>query len=343
MMNSYQTDGKNLMASSSSSSTAAAARVMEKPISQEQPLKCPRCDSSNTKFCYYNNYSLSQPRHFCKACKRYWTRGGTLRNVPVGGGCRKNNKRIRRSSAASAASSSSSPAAIDVVSSSSTSPAVSSAPLQIPAPTPPPQTKTQINPLFYGLPINPSSELNPPFQRLFGSRVSSSDQSYDNNHDSMISSPGFLGGHGENGFDPLLSSYPVFRSSSSILTTPITTSTTTLASLIASSLEQRKFNASGDITNRNFLGMPSYNGESVMAGNIILGNGEFLKGDERQNRLNWNGGGVPMNNHNILQTEGVVNINYSSTPSDPSFPWNGGWMDPSSMGSSLPAFSHLAS
>ncbi|PKA58116.1 Dof zinc finger protein DOF1.4 [Apostasia shenzhenica] len=55
-------------------------------------LKCPRCDSTNTKFCYYNNYSLSQPRHFCKACKRYWTRGGTLRNVPVGGGCRKNKR-----------------------------------------------------------------------------------------------------------------------------------------------------------------------------------------------------------------------------------------------------------
>ncbi|KAF4388802.1 hypothetical protein F8388_018981 [Cannabis sativa] len=60
-------------------------------------LKCPRCDSSNTKFCYYNNYNLSQPRHFCKACKRYWTRGGTLRNVPVGGGCRK-NKRVKRPS-----------------------------------------------------------------------------------------------------------------------------------------------------------------------------------------------------------------------------------------------------
>ncbi|PPS04166.1 hypothetical protein GOBAR_AA16479 [Gossypium barbadense] len=28
----------------------------------EQALKCPRCDSTNTKFCYYNNYSLSQPR-----------------------------------------------------------------------------------------------------------------------------------------------------------------------------------------------------------------------------------------------------------------------------------------
>ncbi|XP_041994009.1 dof zinc finger protein DOF5.1-like [Salvia splendens] len=55
-------------------------------------LHCPRCDSSNTKFCYFNNYSLSQPRHFCKSCKRYWTRGGTLRNVPVGGGCRRNKR-----------------------------------------------------------------------------------------------------------------------------------------------------------------------------------------------------------------------------------------------------------
>ncbi|KAJ3677916.1 hypothetical protein LUZ60_001719 [Juncus effusus] len=53
---------------------------------------CPRCDSSNTKFCYYNNYSLSQPRYFCKGCRRYWTKGGSLRNVPVGGGCRKNRR-----------------------------------------------------------------------------------------------------------------------------------------------------------------------------------------------------------------------------------------------------------
>lgn len=66
-----------------------------KPPPPDQPLKCPRCDSANTKFCYYNNYSLSQPRHFCKTCKRYWTRGCTLRNVPVGGGCRK-NKRAKR-------------------------------------------------------------------------------------------------------------------------------------------------------------------------------------------------------------------------------------------------------
>ncbi|XP_042481079.1 uncharacterized protein LOC122061722 [Macadamia integrifolia] len=53
---------------------------------------CPRCASPNTKFCYYNNYSLSQPRYFCKGCRRYWTRGGSLRNVPVGGGCRKNRR-----------------------------------------------------------------------------------------------------------------------------------------------------------------------------------------------------------------------------------------------------------
>ena len=53
---------------------------------------CPRCGSCNTKFCYYNNYSLTQPRYFCKACRRYWTKGGSLRNVPVGGGCRKTRR-----------------------------------------------------------------------------------------------------------------------------------------------------------------------------------------------------------------------------------------------------------
>ncbi|OWM91214.1 hypothetical protein CDL15_Pgr000158 [Punica granatum] len=72
----------------------------EQQHQNQPPLKCPRCDSTNTKFCYYNNYSLSQPRHFCKACKRYWTSGGTLRNIPVGGGCRK-NKRVKRPSASS--------------------------------------------------------------------------------------------------------------------------------------------------------------------------------------------------------------------------------------------------
>ncbi|PIN10707.1 hypothetical protein CDL12_16706 [Handroanthus impetiginosus] len=76
----------------------------KKPRPSEQSLKCPRCESTNTKFCYYNNYSLSQPRYFCKSCRRYWTKGGTLRNVPVGGGCRKN----KRSSSSSSSNSSSS-------------------------------------------------------------------------------------------------------------------------------------------------------------------------------------------------------------------------------------------
>lgn len=79
-------------------------RVIKPPENNQQvhhhsqhPHKCPRCESLNTKFCYYNNYSLSQPRYFCKACRRYWTQGGTLRNVPVGGGCRK-GKRSKASS-----------------------------------------------------------------------------------------------------------------------------------------------------------------------------------------------------------------------------------------------------
>ncbi|KAK4387374.1 Dof zinc finger protein DOF3.5 [Sesamum angolense] len=56
------------------------------------PVDCPRCASPNTKFCYYNNYSLTQPRYFCKTCRRYWTEGGSLVNVPVGGGSRKNRR-----------------------------------------------------------------------------------------------------------------------------------------------------------------------------------------------------------------------------------------------------------
>ncbi|KAK8534645.1 hypothetical protein V6N13_081082 [Hibiscus sabdariffa] len=75
------------------------ARLANIPM-PEAALKCPRCESTNTKFCYFNNYNLTQPRYFCKACKRYWTRGGALRNVPVGGGCRR-NKRSKGSSSKS--------------------------------------------------------------------------------------------------------------------------------------------------------------------------------------------------------------------------------------------------
>ncbi|PON39999.1 Zinc finger, Dof-type [Trema orientale] len=76
-------------------------RGIWKPNVEISP-NCPRCGCSNTKFCYYNNYSLTQPRYFCKGCRRYWTKGGSLRNVPVGGGCRKNRrgKSLRLSTAA---------------------------------------------------------------------------------------------------------------------------------------------------------------------------------------------------------------------------------------------------
>ncbi|GMY14562.1 Dof zinc finger protein DOF3.6 [Fagus crenata] len=84
-------------------SMADRARMANIPM-PEPALKCPRCDSTNTKFCYFNNYSLTQPRHFCKTCRRYWTRGGSLRNVPVGGGCRR-NKRSKGSSSKSPANS----------------------------------------------------------------------------------------------------------------------------------------------------------------------------------------------------------------------------------------------
>ncbi|XP_008779546.2 dof zinc finger protein DOF5.1-like isoform X1 [Phoenix dactylifera] len=84
-------------------SMAERARLAKIP-QPEPALKCPRCDSTNTKFCYFNNYSLSQPRHFCKTCRRYWTRGGALRNVPVGGGCRR-NKRTKSAGSSSSKSS----------------------------------------------------------------------------------------------------------------------------------------------------------------------------------------------------------------------------------------------
>ncbi|KAG5566895.1 hypothetical protein RHGRI_002446 [Rhododendron griersonianum] len=81
-------------------STADRARQAKLP-QPEAGLKCPRCESANTKFCYFNNYNLSQPRHFCKTCRRYWTRGGSLRNIPVGGGCRKNKRCKNKSSSKS--------------------------------------------------------------------------------------------------------------------------------------------------------------------------------------------------------------------------------------------------
>ncbi|CAL4936774.1 unnamed protein product [Urochloa decumbens] len=100
-------------------------------IPQPEPgLKCPRCESTNTKFCYFNNYSLSQPRHFCKTCRRYWTRGGALRNVPVGGGCRRNKRTKSSKSATSSSAASASASATGGGTSSSTSSSAGAAMMQ---------------------------------------------------------------------------------------------------------------------------------------------------------------------------------------------------------------------
>ncbi|KAG0602266.1 hypothetical protein M758_10G003200 [Ceratodon purpureus] len=89
--------GEEVNTLSSSSSQPEKQRALTQEEKKEQCLKkpdklipCPRCESVDTKFCYYNNYNINQPRHFCKSCQRYWTAGGTLRNVLVGAGRRKN-------------------------------------------------------------------------------------------------------------------------------------------------------------------------------------------------------------------------------------------------------------
>ncbi|KAJ0081053.1 dof zinc finger protein DOF1.4 [Pistacia vera] len=322
-----QIDEKSLMASTS--------RLMEKPGQDQppqQPLKCPRCDSSNTKFCYYNNYSLSQPRHFCKACKRYWTRGGTLRNVPVGGGCRK-NKRVKRPSSIDGASST--PSAAN--------------------PNPPTQTQidisstsNHIHSLFYGLPTNPS-EMNLPFSR-FNSRVSSVDtvSGYDLQPQLNALGLGFSSGlmssdasdstnNYRNGFNPtkqiqdvvtstslLSSNYSTFGSSPSV-----TTTSPTMASLLASSLHQQKYinggvkssqphNHFNSITSLEDLQMTANGGARISM--------KEVKAEEGQNRMDWN-----VACQNQMEPIGL---------SDPSLYWNatsvGAWHDPSNnIGSSV--------
>ncbi|XP_054781237.1 cyclic dof factor 3-like [Prosopis cineraria] len=70
-------------------SSTEEIKAMKKPDKIQQ---CPRCNSMDTKFCYFNNYNVNQPRHFCKSCHRYWTAGGAMRNVPVGAGRRRNRQ-----------------------------------------------------------------------------------------------------------------------------------------------------------------------------------------------------------------------------------------------------------
>uniref|UniRef100_A0ACD5VRU2 Uncharacterized protein n=1 Tax=Avena sativa TaxID=4498 RepID=A0ACD5VRU2_AVESA len=67
-----------------------------------EPLPCPRCGSRETKFCYFNNYNVRQPRHLCRACRRYWTAGGALRRVASASPGRRRPRPSARSIAAAA-------------------------------------------------------------------------------------------------------------------------------------------------------------------------------------------------------------------------------------------------
>ncbi|PIA36593.1 hypothetical protein AQUCO_03300056v1 [Aquilegia coerulea] len=316
---------------------ASSGRVMEKPVHQEQvPLKCPRCDSSNTKFCYYNNYSLSQPRHFCKACKRYWTRGGTLRNVPVGGGYRK-NKKVKKSGGTAG---------------SDGSPSISSY-----THTPLPHqmdmsTTSHINQLLYGLPNNPSFT-NFPFQR-FNSRNSSNGETLPtyNNHQSQLSALGLNfpsssttmnreeHDYGGAGFNHTNQIQDLLTSSNSILSNlsllgSASSSYATNASLIASSLQKQKqvWNNGFKETrpNSNFQALLPFENLQMGGGNgdasIVMDMVKMEEGKDRNaNRMEWR---VPNENH-------MEPIGSSDSP----LYWNsassvGGWPDLTNYGSSV--------
>ena len=49
----------------------------------EGTAHCPRCNSDNTKFCYYNNYNIKQPRYLCKVRSRTITAAGTVHVSPL--------------------------------------------------------------------------------------------------------------------------------------------------------------------------------------------------------------------------------------------------------------------
>ena len=339
---------------------------MEKP-SQEQlqqqqqgvALKCPRCDSSNTKFCYYNNYSLSQPRHFCKACKRYWTRGGTLRNVPVGGGCRK-NKRVKRPSTAAASATTDGSGANSSSSSSANNNSNPGSVIQ-------PQidlasTSHMLSPLFYGLPSNPNTDMS---RVLPFSRFSSTTSGYDLHDQPQLinalglgfsSSPAGVNDsdhHYQNGFSSnptkniqdIVSSNSLLSSCSSIFSAsnPLSSAagaSPTIASLLASKFTNGGLKDSrGPINHFQPLSVPfddlhiaaAANGGE--AGNLST---KHVKLEDGQGRLDWSTT-VAANCQN--QTEQI-----SLTSSDPSLYWNPAaavgtnWHDPAnSIGSSVPS------
>ncbi|XP_019154602.1 PREDICTED: dof zinc finger protein DOF4.5-like [Ipomoea nil] len=71
-------------------------RTMEYLGSPPPPRQCPRCHSNDTKFCYFNNYNVNQPRYYCRTCKRHWTHGGIQRDIPIGGRSHKGKRSTHR-------------------------------------------------------------------------------------------------------------------------------------------------------------------------------------------------------------------------------------------------------
>lgn len=75
----------------------AREEAHQQQMQPQNPLLCPRCSSLDTRFRYFNNNSHTQPRHYCRTCKRQWTVGGKLRHIPIGGSTR-NGKPTKASS-----------------------------------------------------------------------------------------------------------------------------------------------------------------------------------------------------------------------------------------------------
>lgn len=51
------------------------ARPKAPPRPTGQLPCCPRCNSNDTKFCYYNNHNVKQPRYYCRvSTAQGWSR-----------------------------------------------------------------------------------------------------------------------------------------------------------------------------------------------------------------------------------------------------------------------------
>ncbi|XP_045824271.1 dof zinc finger protein DOF1.4-like [Trifolium pratense] len=298
----------NKVSISMASSSGGGNRVMEKPgqelvQQQQQALRCPRCDSSNTKFCYYNNYSLSQPRHFCKACKRYWTRGGTLRNVPVGGGCRK-NKRVKRPNHSSSNNNIDSPSSSNPtsVTANSSNPSSQQQHHSFDVAN---STSNHINTLLYG---NNSCHdvMNFPFATRFNStRVSSSGSGYDHLQQNGLGL-GFSSGlanlnhHDDyrNGFSTTSNN----NNYSSIFGSSMGSTTPVMSSLLSSTLLQQKFMSTvgGGGNDGSMKGDLFHHHDMKMEGNSRSDEVELMASKEGLTRLDqWN-------SNNMNGTNGVA-------------------------------------